>query len=132
MSVNKWIGIGNVTKDIELRYSAAGDAVCNFSIACNDKWKGKDGQTHESVEYINIVAWRKLAEIIGKHVTKGMPIYVEGKLTTRSYEDRDGNKRYVTEIVASDMQMLGKKEGAAPSQNEEQPFNPDDDGEIPF
>ena len=108
MSVNKWIGVGNLTRDPELRYSAAGTAVCNFSVACNESYKDRDGNRQEKVEYINIVAWRQLAEICGKYLTKGKQVYLEGKIQTRSYDDRDGNKRYITEIVVDEMQMLGR------------------------
>ena len=118
MSVNKWFGIGNLTKDPELRYSAAGTAVCNFSIACNERFKDKDGNRQEKVEYINIVCWRQLAEICGKYLVKGKQIYVEGKLQTRRWEDRDGNTRYSTEIVADLMQMLGGKGDSHASTNE--------------
>lgn len=109
MSVNKCIFIGNLGKDPEIRYTPSGDAVCNFSIACSEKYKDKSGQQHEKTEWINIVAWRQLAEICGKYLTKGSQVYIEGKLSTRSYDDRDGNKRYVTEIVADQVRMLGGK-----------------------
>jgi single-strand DNA-binding protein len=144
MSVNKWIGIGNLTKDPELRYTASGTAVCNFSIACNERFKDRDGNQQEKVEYVNISCWRQLAEICGKYLVKGKQIYIEGKLQTRKWEDRDGNTRYTTEIVANEMQMLGSKgEGQAPQQDcptqsqqgpsgsiDNNQFNPDDD--IPF
>jgi len=108
-SVNKWIGIGNCTDQPNLRYTASGTAVCNFSIACNDKYKDKDGQQQEKVEYINIVAWARLGEICGEYLRKGSQVYIEGRLQTRSWEDREGVKRYTTEIVAQVMQMLGNK-----------------------
>ena len=117
MSVNKWIGIGNLTKDAEIRYTASGTAVCNFSIACNEKFKNKQGEQQESVEFVNIVTWSALAEICGKYLTKGKQVYICGKLQTRSYDDRDGNKKYITEIVANEMQMIGPK-GNDSTQNE--------------
>lgn len=153
MSVNKVILVGNLGKDPELRYTPSGDAVATFTIATSERFKGRDGQLQEKTEWHNIVAWRQLAEICGKFLHKGKQVYIEGKIQTRSYDDRDGNKRYITEIVADQMQMLGSKgegEGrggdyqqrrpaAAPAPaapggdvryNEEPPFNADD--EIPF
>ena len=134
MSVNKWIGIGNLTKDPEQRFTGSGTAVCNFSIACNEKIKGKDGNYQEKVEYINIVAWSKLAEVCGKYLKKGKQVYIEGRIQTRSYDDKSGNKKYVTEIVADQMQMLGSREAQGEvqgkTQQEEPPFDPND--EIPF
>lgn len=156
MAVNKVILVGNLGKDPELRYTPSGDAVATFTLATSEKFKGRDGQMQEKTEWHNIVAWRQLAEICGKFLHKGKQVYLEGKIQTRSYDDRDGNKRYITEIVADQMQMLGSKgegegrssgsyqqrgpasESAATttaprtSQNyeEEPPFNADD--EIPF
>ncbi|PLY05466.1 MAG: single-stranded DNA-binding protein [Desulfuromonas sp.] len=150
MSVNKVILVGNLGKDPELRYTPSGVAVVTFSIATSERFKGRDGQQQERTEWHNIVAWRGLAEICGKYLHKGRQVYIEGKIQTRSYDDRDGNKRYITEIVADNMQMLGRggDEGGGgggqrgnwqPSQEpapqsgpsyEEPPFNPDDD--IPF
>lgn len=109
MSVNKCIFVGNLTKNPELKYTPQGTAVCTFSIACNERFKDRDGNKQERVEYINIVAWRQLAEICGNFLQKGKQVYIEGKIQTRSYDDRDGNKRYITEIVADQMQMLGSK-----------------------
>lgn len=110
MSVNKALLIGNLTKDPEIRYTPSGAAVCNFSIACNERFKDKDGNRQEKVEYINIVMWRQLAEIAGKYLSRGSKVYLEGKITTRSYDDRDGNKKYITEIVADQMHMLGGRD----------------------
>lgn len=107
MSVNKWIGIGNLTRDPESRFTPSGTEVCNFSIACNDRFKDREGNKQESVEYVNIVAWRQLAEICGKYLQKGKQIYVEGKLKTRKWQDRNGVDRYTPEIVIDTMQMLG-------------------------
>ena len=111
-SLNKFIGIGNVTKKPELRYMPNGEAVCNFAIACNETWKDKAGEKKEKVEFINIVAYRKLAEIIGEYVKKGAAIYIEGRLQTRKWE-KDGVTRYSTEIIGDNMQMLGSKDEAA-------------------
>lgn len=133
MSVNKWIGIGNLTKDPETRFTGSGTQVCNFSIACNEKFKDKEGNWQEKVEYINIVAWKNLAKICSDYLKKGKQVFVSGRLQTRSYDDRDGNKRYITEIVADQMQMLGtasRKNADIPGENE--PFNLYDDSSIPF
>ncbi len=109
MSVNKVILVGNLGKDPELRYTPSGVAVATFSIATTERYKDRDGNRQEKTEWHNIVAWRQLAEICGKFLHKGKQIYIEGKIQTRSYDDRDGNKRYITEIVADQMQMLGSK-----------------------
>jgi len=141
MSVNKWIGIGNLTRDPELRH--AGDTpVCNFSIACNERYKDRNGQQQEKVEFVNIVAWRGLAEVCSRFLHKGKQVYVEGKLTTRKWQDKDGQDKYTTEVVIYDMQMLGSRDDGQREQRpaqqpnesgggfDETPFNPDDD--IPF
>jgi single-strand DNA-binding protein len=108
-SLNKCLFIGNVTRDPEIKYMASGEAVCNLSIACNESWKDKAGAKQERVEYVNIVAYRKLAEIIGEYVKKGSSLYVEGKMQTRKWEAKDGTDRYSTEIIIDQMQMLGGK-----------------------
>ena len=121
--INKWHGIGRLGRDPETRYTADGKPVCNFSIAISSKFNDK-----EHTEWVNIVAWGKLAEICGEYLTKGKQVYVEGRLQTREWEDRDGNKKRTTEIVAGTMQMLGgKSEGQ--TQREETPV---DDADPPF
>jgi len=150
MAVNKFIGVGNLGKDPELRYTGSGQAVCSFSIAITEKFKGKDGEQQERTEWVACVAWGALAEVCGKWLTKGKQVFVEGRLQTRSYDDKEGNKRYVTEVVLSAMQMLGTKgesssRSDAPPAGSRQPaqsqpatmpdrpdrgFDPDDD--IPF
>jgi single-strand DNA-binding protein len=110
-SVNKVILIGNLGKDPELRYTPGGAAVANFSIATNERWKDKSGQPQERTEWHNIVLWGRLAEIANDYLKKGSPVYIEGRLQTRTWEDRDGNKRYTTEVVGNQMQMLGRAEG---------------------
>ena len=134
MSVNKVILVGNLGKDVDLRYTPDGTAVANFSLATSEKWKDKQGQQQKKTEWHNIVIWRQLAEICGKYLQKGSQVYLEGKITTRSYDDRDGVKKYFTEIVCDQMKMLGsapdrQASNQQPSQPEK-PFNPDDD--IPF
>ncbi|MBI4547876.1 MAG: single-stranded DNA-binding protein [Ignavibacteriae bacterium] len=109
-SLNKVILIGNLGKDPELSYIPSGVAVAKFSIATNERWKDQDGNLQERTEWHNIVAWRKLAEICGQYLKKGSKIYVEGKLQTRSWDDKNtGVKRYTTEIVANDLIMLDAK-----------------------
>lgn len=148
MAINKAILVGNLGKDPELRYTPNGQAVATFSLATTEKFKNKSGEQQERTEWHNIVAWGPLAEICGKYLTKGKQIYCEGRIQSRSYDDRDGNKRYITEIVISDMQMLGGRPGdeggggarpvrqaAVPSREpvavpDGAPYNTDDD--IPF
>ena len=107
-SVNKVILVGNLGADPELRYTNTGTPVANFRIATNDTWTDKNGEKQEKTEWHAIVAWGKLGEICGKYLKKGRPVYVEGRLQTRQWEDQQGNKRYTTEVVAQTMQMLGR------------------------
>lgn len=113
-SLNKVQLIGNLGRDPELKYTSAGVAVATFSIATSDSWKDQEGNLQERTEWHNIVAWRKLAEICGEWLKKGKRVYIEGKLQTRSYE-KDGIKKYMTEIVADQLIMLdgGPKAGSA-------------------
>ncbi len=111
-SVNKVILIGNLGKDPELRYTPGGAAVVNFPIATNERWKDKNGQAQERTEWHNIVLWGRLAEIANDYLKKGSAVYIEGRLQTRSWQDRDGNKRYTTEVVGRQMQLLGREAGA--------------------
>ena len=116
MSVNRCTFIGNLCKDPEVRYMPNGEAVANASIACNEVWKDKSGDKHESVEFINLVFYRKLAEVAGEWLKKGQQIYVEGKMKTRKWE-KDGVTRYSTDIIVDEMQMLGgKKESSQAAQ----------------
>lgn len=108
MSVNKVILVGNLGKDPELRYTPSGAAVANFSIATTENYKDRDGNKQTKTEWHNIVVWRQLAEVCGKYLHKGKQVYIEGKLQTRKWQDRDGNERYTTEVVADQMQMLGR------------------------
>lgn len=120
-SVNKWIGIGNLGRDPEVRYSPDGMAVCNISIACTHSWKDKaTGERREETEWVRVVFYNRLAEIAGEYLKKGRSVYVEGRLKTRKWQDKDtGADRYSTEIVADQMQMLGGRDsegGEAPRQ----------------
>jgi single-strand DNA-binding protein len=107
--VNKVILIGNLGKDPEVRYLEGGTAVARFPLATSESYKNKDGQRVDQTEWHNIVLWRGLAETAEKYLKKGSMVYIEGKLKTRSWEDKDKNKRYTTEIVADIMTMLGRK-----------------------
>jgi single-strand DNA-binding protein len=109
--INKVILIGRLGRDPEMRYTPDGTAVANFSIATSDEWKDKDsGEKKERTEWHRIVAWRKLGELCGEYLSKGRQVYIEGKLQTRDWQDKDGNKRYTTEIVATDVQFLGARD----------------------
>ncbi len=132
--LNKVLLIGNLGRDPEVKYTPSGTAIANFSIATTEKWT-KDGQKNEKTEWHKIVAWQRLAEICGEYLHKGSQVYVEGKLQTRSWDDKEGNKKYTTEIVINQMQMLGSR--SEPKQDRgPEGINPGDttpDGEeIPF
>ena len=105
--VNKVIAIGHLGKDPEVRYTPSGQAVANFSIAVSESWNDKQGQRQERTEWIRIVAWGKTAELCGEYLSKGRQVYIEGKMQTRQWDDRDGNKKYTTEVVANTVQFLG-------------------------
>ncbi len=109
-SLNKFIGIGNLGRDPEVRQTPNGDKVARFSVAITEKFKDKSGQQKESTEWINLVLWRKQAEIAEKYLRKGSSIYFEGKLKTQSWEN-NGQKHYKTEVVVSNFQKLGSKGG---------------------
>ncbi|HXG30788.1 MAG TPA: single-stranded DNA-binding protein [Thermodesulfobacteriota bacterium] len=140
--VNKVILIGNLGRDPEIRYTTSGQAVANFTLATTDVRTGKDGEKVESTEWHRIVAWGRLAEICGEYLSKGKMVYVEGSLRTRSWEDKEGKKRWTTEVVARNMQMLsptGEKAESTSITSEgftdeleigDEPFGPDDD--VPF
>jgi single-strand DNA-binding protein len=111
-SVNKVILIGNLGRDPETRYTADGAAITNITIATSDRWKDKaSGEMKESTEWHRVAFFGRLAEIAGEYLKKGRPVYVEGRLRTRKWQDKDGQDRYTTEIVAENMQMLGSREG---------------------
>jgi single-strand DNA-binding protein len=116
MSVNKCILVGRLTKDPETRYMPNGEAVTNASLATNESWKDKSGEKQEKAEYHNLTFYRRLAEIAGEYLKKGAMIYVEGKLATRKWQDKEGKDRYTTDIIVNEMQMLsGKPEGGQPA-----------------
>lgn len=140
MGVNKVIIIGNLGSDPELRYTQGGQAVCNFRVATSDRWKDKDGNVQERTEWHRIVVWGRQAENCEKYLSRGRQVYVEGSLQTREWEDKDGNKRYTTEIKAHNVQFIGGGgDGSAKTREDynappnepgfDQSFNDDD---IPF
>jgi len=111
-SVNKVILIGNLGRDPEVRYAPSGSAICNVTIATSRQWKDKtSGERQEETEWHRVVFYDRLAEIAGEYLKKGRPVYVEGRLKTRKWTDKDGVEKYTTEIVADQMQLLGSREG---------------------
>lgn len=129
-SINKCLIMGNLGKDPEVRHTASGTAVASFSLATSEKYKDKSGEWQESTTWHNIVLWGKLAEIAGAYLAKGKTCYIEGRLQTRKWQDKDGNDRYTTEIVGERMQFIGSKgDGGAQDDAEGQG---DDDEQIPF
>ena len=114
MSVNKVILVGNLGRDPEVRSTPSGQSVCNFSLATTERFTGRDGQSHENTEWHNVVVWGKPADACGRYLKKGSQAYVEGRITTREYEARDGSgKRYRTEVVAQRVQFLGGRPSAS-------------------
>lgn len=148
MSVNKVILIGRLGKDPELKYTQSGRAVANFSLATDRSWKGQDGQKQRDTTWHNIVVWGKRAEVVKEYLAKGQQIYIEGRIDNRSYDDKEGNKKYISEVVLEDFAFLGSKGdspggggpgggGSAPSdQPESSPPPPSgeasDDDDLPF
>ena len=130
-SVNKAILVGNLGKDPEVRYLPEGGAVCNFSIATTETWKDKAGEKQEKTEWHNLVFYRRLAEIAGEYLKKGAQIYIEGKLQTRKWQTKEGQDRYSTEIIVSEMQMLGSKMTVHSDQSVDRPRHDVVDS-IPF
>lgn len=114
--VNKVILVGNLGKDPEVRYMPSGGAVANVTIATSEQWKDKDtGEKKDRTEWHNVVFYNKLAEIVGEYLKKGSQVYVEGSIRYRKWQDKEGKDRYTTEIIASDMQMLGSRSGGSVS-----------------
>jgi single-strand DNA-binding protein len=119
--VNKVILIGNLGRDPEVRYSPNGGAIANITLATSESWKDKNtGEQVDKTEWHRVVFFRRLAEIAGEYLKKGSKVYIEGKLQTRKWQDKDGNDRYTTEIVANEMQMLDSRGGSA-SYNQDEP-----------
>ena len=112
MSVNKVILVGRLGKDPETRYMPNGEAVTNVTLATSENWKDKSGEKQEKTEWHNLTFYRRLAEIAGEYLKKGSMIYVEGKLATRKWQDKEGKDRYTTDIIVNEMQMLSSKSGS--------------------
>jgi single-strand DNA-binding protein len=135
--VNKVILIGNLGADPEVRYTQNGTAVANFRVATTETWK-KEGEREEQTEWHRVVTFARLAEICGEYLSKGSKVYIEGRIQTRKWEDRDGNPRYTTEIVAREMKMLSPRGAGAEGQGayrEEEPPLPDIpqmEDDVPF
>jgi len=111
-SVNKVILVGNLGRDPEVRYSSEGSAICNISIATTSNWKDKSsGERREETEWHRIVMYNRLAEIAGEYLRKGRPVYIEGRLRTRKWQNKEGQDQYTTEVIADQMQMLGGRDG---------------------
>ena len=137
MSVNKCLFIGNLTADPEIRTMPNGEQVANFTIALNERYKAKDGNIVENVEYVRIVLYRRLAEIAGQYLHKGSQVYIEGRLKTRKWQDSNGQDRYTTEIQGDNLQMLGgrqdePKQQAKPSKAKPEAEQDDFSDGIPF
>lgn len=137
MSVNRVILVGRLGRDPETRYTSSGQAVCNFTLATNEVFRSRAGERQERTEWHRIVIWGKLAETAQQYLKKGSLVYIEGRIQTRQWDDRDGNKRTSTEIVASTFRMLGGRgEGAAelePSAPEAEAAEPEiSDEDLPF
>ena len=137
-SVNKVILIGNLGADPELRYTPTGNTVATFSIATSEKWKDSGGNQQEKTEWHRCVAWRRTAEVASEYLAKGRPVYIEGKLQNRSWEDKNGKKCYVTEVVVRNFVMLGKNGNGsgvpAPSDDDAAPAwgNGTTEDDLPF
>lgn len=136
--INKVILIGNLGKDPELRYTPSGTAVASFSLATSEKWKDREGNMQDKTEWHNIVVWGRQAEIAKEYLAKGRQVYIEGRIQTRSWDDKDGNKRYTTEIIAQRLNFLGTRDqggAAAPDMPPEAPPPGDlgaEDDDLPF
>ena len=135
-AINKVILIGRMGKDPEIRQTQGGDKVANFSVATSERYKDKNsGERKEITDWHNIVMWKGLAEVAEKYLKKGDLIYIEGKLKTRSWDDKEGNKRYTTEVLCHDMKMLGgkKDESKPPSMPQSELYESDDESDkLPF
>jgi single-strand DNA-binding protein len=114
-SLNKVTLIGRLGKDPEIKYLPSGEAVCNFTVATSESWKNKNGEPQEKTEWHQITMFRKVAEIAGQYLKKGSQVYLEGKIQTRKWQDKEGKDRWTTEIVAHQMQMLGAKGESVPA-----------------
>lgn len=134
--VNKAIIVGNLGRDPELRSTPSGQTLAKFSVATTRKWRDRDGNLQEQTEWHNIVCWGRQAEVAGQYLTRGKQVYVEGRLQTDSWEDKEtGKKMYRTEIVCDNFQMLGSRGDAPSGPRQDGPqdnYGPADDDDIPF
>ena len=129
--LNKVMIIGNLGADPEMRYTQSGTPVCNFNVATTERYKNKDGEQVEETEWHRIVAWQRLAEICGEYLNTGSKVYIEGKIQTRKWQDKDGNDRYTTEIVAREMKMLDSR-GSNDEQHREPAAEQSVGDDVPF
>lgn len=120
-SVNKVILVGNLGKDPEVRYAPSGDAIANVTLATTENWKDKNGEKQEKTEWHRVSFFGKTAEVAGQYLKKGSQVYVEGRIQTRKWTDKEGQERYTTEIVADKMQMLGGRSSSTSMDNTESP-----------
>ncbi|MBM3324866.1 MAG: single-stranded DNA-binding protein [Calditrichaeota bacterium] len=136
MSVNRVILVGHLGKDPEIRFTPSGVALAKFSLATSEKRKDPDGNLTDRTEWHNIILWRRLAEIAGEYLKKGMMVYIEGRIQTRTWDDPQGVKRYITEIVGDRMQILTAKGEAAaaaePKEPEAETAPPEEEEDLPF
>lgn len=136
MSVNKVIIIGRLGQDPELRYTPGGSAVCAFTVATSDSWTDKSGNKQEHTEWHSVIVWGKMAELCNQYLSKGKQVFVEGSNKTRSWDDKDGTKRYKTEIQAKVVQFLDSKSSGSSSKNNDQEQQTDEHAfsadDIPF
>ncbi len=133
-TLNRVMLIGRLGADPQLKYTSSGRANVNFNLATNASWKDSDGNQQEKTDWHRIVAWGKLAEIIGEFLKKGSNVYIEGRLQTRSYDDQNGVKRYITEVVASDLEMLGggNRPESTNNQDHSEQNEPEPVDDLPF
>jgi len=138
MSVNKVILVGRLGKDPETRYMTSGEAVTNATLATSETWKDKAGEKQEKTEWHSLVFYRRLAEVAGEYLKKGSQVYIEGKIQTRKWQDKEGKDRYTTEIIVNEMQMLGGKSDQPEQKVEQKPAQTtkgafdDFESDIPF
>ncbi len=131
--VNKVILIGNLGKDPEVKDTPSGQKVATFSVATSETYTDKDGQKQEKTEWHNIVVWGKIAGVVGQYLHKGSKVFLEGKIATKSWDDKEGNKRYKTEVVATQVQFLdSKQDGGQPKQQAQQSAEPVVEDDLPF
>jgi len=138
-NLNKVMLIGNLTRDVELRYTPGGTAVCSFGLATNRKWKNKQGEQQEEVTFVDVEAWARTAELCQQYLSKGSPLFVEGRLKLDQWQSKDGQRRSKLKVVIENMQFLcrgGKAEAPRRRQEERPPANDDtfdiSDDDIPF